>query len=84
MGIIGWILFGALAGWLAGLLGGTNQKRGCIFNIVLGIVGAFVGGLIMEFLGGTGVTGFNLWSILVAVLGALIVTYVVRGLTKSK
>jgi uncharacterized membrane protein YeaQ/YmgE (transglycosylase-associated protein family) len=61
-----------LAGWLASVIMGT-RRHGCITNIVIGIIGAFVGGLVMSFLfGGVDVIGFNLRSFLVAVLGAII------------
>lgn len=72
MGWIGWIILGAIAGWLASVIMGTDDRQGCIINIVVGIIGALIGGLIMNFIGGQGVTGFNLWSLLVAVLGAVV------------
>jgi uncharacterized membrane protein YeaQ/YmgE (transglycosylase-associated protein family) len=72
MGWIGWIILGAIAGWLASVIMGTDDRQGCIVNIVVGIIGALIGGLIMNFIGGQGVTGFNLWSLLVAVLGAVV------------
>lgn len=72
MGIVSWIVFGALAGWVASLLMGRNERMGCLANIVVGVVGALIGGYIMSLLGRTGVTGFNLPSFIVAVLGALL------------
>ncbi len=72
MGIIAWIIFGALAGWVASLLMGTDQEQGPIMNIVIGIAGAVVGGLIVRVLGGSGVTEFNLTSLLVAILGSVV------------
>ena len=72
MGIIAWIIFGALAGWIASIITGRNDQMGCIANIVVGIVGAFIGGFIMSFVGGGGISGFNLYSFLVAVLGAVV------------
>ena len=73
MGILSWIIFGALAGWAANFIMGNGQRGGCLFNIVIGIVGAFVGGLIMQLITGHGVQfGFNLSSFLVAVLGAIV------------
>ena len=68
MSIIVWIIFGALAGWLAHLL--TGHGGGLITNIVVGIIGAFIGGSLMSYFGRVGVTGFNLYSFFVAVLGA--------------
>ena len=78
MGILLWIIFGAIVGWVASLLMGTNE--GLLLNIVLGIVGAVIGGWIMSFLGQTGITGFNLYSMMVAVLGAVILIAIVKAL----
>lgn len=72
VGIIAWIIFGAIAGWLASLLTGRNERQGCFANIAIGIIGAFLGGLIFSLLGGHGVTGFNLYSMVVAVIGAVL------------
>ncbi len=77
MNFLAWIVFGALAGWIASIIMGKNKKMGAIANIVVGIVGAFVGGYIMEFFGAQGVTGFNFSSFLVAVVGAVILLFVV-------
>jgi uncharacterized membrane protein YeaQ/YmgE (transglycosylase-associated protein family) len=71
MTIIGWIILGLLAGFIASKI--VNKTgEGVILDIVLGIVGAVVGGLLFNLLGSTGVTGFNLWSLFVAVLGAVV------------
>ncbi|MEZ4864281.1 MAG: GlsB/YeaQ/YmgE family stress response membrane protein [Caldilineaceae bacterium] len=77
MGILAWIILGAIAGWLAGMI--TGRGGGLLTNIVVGIVGALIGGFLMNTVGGAGVTGFNLYSILVAVLGA-VVLLVIAGL----
>ena len=66
MNFILWIIFGALAGWIASIIMGKNQRMGAIANIVVGIVGAFIGGWLMSFFGAQGVTGFNFPSFLVA------------------
>ena len=79
MSIVGWIVFGAIAGWLAHLL--TGRGGGLITNIVVGIIGAFIGGFLMSYFGHVGVTGFNLHSFFVAVLGAVVLLVVV-GLIK--
>lgn len=70
MNILLWIIFGALAGWIADII--TSSKHGLIANIVLGVIGAFVGGFVFNFFGAAGVTGFNIYSILVAIIGAII------------
>lgn len=82
MGILGWIIIGALAGWIASMLTGNNEKMGTGANIVVGIIGGFIGGLVMNLLGGSGVTGFNLWSLLVAVIGSVILLWIVNAIRR--
>ena len=84
MGIISWIVFGALAGWLANTLSGTKKGNGCFFNIIIGIIGAFIGGAIFEYFGEQGVTGFNFWSLLVATIGAMLLIWVVKSIKEEK
>ena len=80
MGIIAWIVFGAIAGFIANLIMGGGE--GLIMMVVLGIVGAVVGGFIAgTVLGIADITGFNLTSLLVAVFGAVIVIFVARLFT---
>lgn len=82
MGIIAWVIFGALAGWATSQI--TGDKRGCLGNIILGIVGAFVGGLLMQFLTGAPFDfGFNIMSFVVAVLGAIVLLVLVGVARKS-
>jgi uncharacterized membrane protein YeaQ/YmgE (transglycosylase-associated protein family) len=78
MGIILWIIFGALVGWIASLIMKTDAQQGALLNIVVGIVGAVIGGWIMGSVGQTGVTGFNIYSFLVSLLGAIILIAIVR------
>ena len=78
MGILLWIIFGALAGWIASIVMKTDAGQGTISDIIMGIIGAVVGGFIMNFLGQSGVTGFNLYSLAVAIFGAVIVIYIGR------
>ncbi len=73
MSIIGWIILGGVAGWLASIIMKRNDQMGCISNIVAGIVGALVGGWVFSFFGGASVTGLNFTSLVVAVVGAVIV-----------
>jgi len=70
MGILLWIIFGALVGWVASLIMGTNESQGGLANIVVGIIGAVIGGFLAELLGWGGITGFNLGSFVVALAGA--------------
>ena len=79
MGIIAWIILGLIAGWIASKIM-HGEGSGLVMNLVLGVVGAFVGGLIFQALGGAGVTGFNLWSLLVGVIGAIIVLWIYNAL----
>jgi len=72
MSILGWIILGLIAGFIASKIV-NKQGEGFILDIVLGIVGAIVGGFIFTQLGATGITGFNIWSMLVAIIGAIIV-----------
>lgn len=81
MGIIAWIVFGALAGWIASMIMGTDARQGAFANIVVGIVGAFLGGMIMGLFGKTGVTGFNLYSAIVAIIGACVALGIYRALS---
>lgn len=80
MNIIIWIVLGALAGWIASMVMGTDAQQGAVLNIVLGIVGAFIGGLLMSFFGASGVSGFNLYSLLVATIGAIVVIGIGKAL----
>jgi uncharacterized membrane protein YeaQ/YmgE (transglycosylase-associated protein family) len=72
MGIISWLVFGALAGWVASMIAGTNDRQGCLTNIVIGIIGAFLGGFVIEFATGSQFSfAWNLNSFVVAVIGAV-------------
>lgn len=83
MNFIVWIIFGALAGWVASMVAGTNARQGALMNIVVGIIGAFLGGWLMNQFGRSGVTGFDLYSFLVAVGGAVVLLFLYRMVTKS-
>ncbi len=77
MNFLAWIILGALAGWIASIIMGKNKQMGAIANIVVGIIGAFIGGYIMDFFGAQGVTGFNFSSFLVALVGAVVLLFIV-------
>lgn len=72
MTIIGWILLGLISGFVASKIV-NHTGEGALLDIVLGVVGALVGGFIFNALGASGVTGFNIWSMFVAVIGAIVV-----------
>jgi uncharacterized membrane protein YeaQ/YmgE (transglycosylase-associated protein family) len=77
--IIAWIVLGLIAGFIASKIV-HREGAGCLLDIVLGIVGAFVGGFIFTGLGAAGFTGFNLWSLFVAVIGAVVILVVYHAL----
>ncbi|MBC7459554.1 GlsB/YeaQ/YmgE family stress response membrane protein [Candidatus Saccharibacteria bacterium] len=84
LGFIGWIVLGGLAGWVASMIAGTNARQGLLGNIIAGIIGAFVGGFVFNLFGGAGVTGFNFWSFLVALVGAVIVLAIWKAITGGR
>lgn len=81
MGIIGWIVLGGLAGWVASKFVGTDAQQGVVGNIIAGVLGGFLGGWLFSVLGGTGVTGFNLWSFVVALVGAVLVLLIWKAIS---
>jgi uncharacterized membrane protein YeaQ/YmgE (transglycosylase-associated protein family) len=80
MGLLSWIAVGLVAGLLAQAMIGGGERKGCIVTVILGIVGALVGGFVMNLLGYGTVSGFNIWSILVATLGAIILLAIGRAM----
>ncbi|HLH26636.1 MAG TPA: GlsB/YeaQ/YmgE family stress response membrane protein [Chloroflexota bacterium] len=83
MSIIGWIILGLIAGWLAGLIM-RGGGYGIIGDIILGIIGALVGGFISSALLGIDVTGFNVTSLVIAVVGAIIVIAIARAVSPRR
>jgi uncharacterized membrane protein YeaQ/YmgE (transglycosylase-associated protein family) len=80
MSVIGWIVLGLIAGYLGSKV--VNKSgEGILLDIVLGIVGAIVGGVLFTFFGMSGVTGFNIYSLIVAVIGAVVVLWVYHAVT---
>jgi uncharacterized membrane protein YeaQ/YmgE (transglycosylase-associated protein family) len=81
MGFVAWLIIGAIAGWLASKVMKTSRQQGLLMDIVVGILGAFVGGFLFEQFGSTGTTGFNIWSVFVAFTGAVVLLVAIRLLT---
>lgn len=82
MNIILWLILGLVAGWLASMIMKTNHSQGTLMDIIFGIVGSLIGGFVMNFFGQPGVTGFNLYSLIVATVGAIILIAVGRALSR--
>ena len=79
MSIIGWIVLGLISGFIASKI--VNKTgEGFILDIILGIAGALVGGYLFNAFGEVGVTGFNLWSMLVAVIGAIVILVIYHAI----
>ncbi|MEK7582836.1 MAG: GlsB/YeaQ/YmgE family stress response membrane protein [Patescibacteria group bacterium] len=79
MNILLWIVFGALVGWIASKVMHTDAQQGLVMNVVVGIIGAFLGGWIFQSFGSSGaVTGFNLYSFIVALVGAIVLIWIVK------
>lgn len=76
MNILIWIILGLVAGWIASVIAKTNQ--GVLMDIILGVAGAIVGGLIMNFFGQPSVSGFNIYSVIVAVVGSIVLIWIGR------
>ena len=83
MGIIAWLILGAFSGWIASIIMGKNASMGAIANIVTGIIGAFIGGVVFNFFGAQKVTGLNLHSVFVAIVGACILLGLLSAISKK-
>ena len=81
MNIVVWLVFGAIAGWIAGLIMG-GERRGWLGNILVGVLGAGLGGFVASLLGFGGVDGFNLYSLLIAVAGSCLLLWIYNMLQK--
>lgn len=85
--LIGWIILGGLAGWLASIVMGRNDQQGCIMNVVVGVIGAFLGGVGYNFLTGRGFSTAmtldisSLTGFVVAVIGAVVFLFIVNLVT---
>ncbi|KAB8142432.1 GlsB/YeaQ/YmgE family stress response membrane protein [Chloroflexia bacterium SDU3-3] len=88
MNFILWLLFGALVGWLASLVMRTDAQQGALLNIVVGIVGAFIGGIIFTIIPGSNVNindgNFSLWSLIVSFIGAIVLLGIVNMFNRGR
>lgn len=84
MGILAWIVLGLLAGAIAKAIMPGKDPGGMLVTMLIGIVGAFLGGFLGNMLTGNGLNGFSLWSLVLAVVGALLLLWIYRMTTKSK
>jgi uncharacterized membrane protein YeaQ/YmgE (transglycosylase-associated protein family) len=83
MSVIGWIILGLIAGFIASKI--VNRSgEGLILDIILGIVGAVVGGWLFSFFGAEGVSGLNLYSMVVAIIGAIVVLFIYHAITGQR
>ena len=81
MSIIGWIVLGLIAGWIASKI--VNKRgEGFFGDIILGVIGAVVGGALFSAVGGAGVTGFNVYSLLVAIIGSIVVLVIYHAIRR--
>jgi uncharacterized membrane protein YeaQ/YmgE (transglycosylase-associated protein family) len=83
MSIIGWLILGLVAGFIGSKIV-NSQGQGLFLDIVLGIVGAFVGGFLFTTFGATGITGLNIYSMIVAVIGAVVVLVIYHALASPR
>lgn len=84
VGFIGWIIIGALAGWIASMIKGTNAQQGGFLNIVVGIVGGLLGGWILSLFGVDVESAGMFFTFLTALLGAVILITIVQFFTKKR
>ena len=84
MGIVAWIVLGLIAGAIAKAIMPGKDPGGVVVTILIGIVGAFLGGFLGNLVTGTGLNGFSLWSIVLAVLGALLLLWIYRMTTRGR
>ena len=83
MEILAFLVLGGLAGWIASLFMGTDASQGIFLNVVVGVAGAFLGGMVFNAFGSTGVTGFNIYSLIVATIGAVLLLWLVSFVRKT-
>ena len=78
MELLAFLVLGGIVGWIASLIMGTDHEQGIFLNIVVGVIGSFIGGMLFNAFGEPGVTGFNIYSLVVAVLGSIVLLFIVR------
>jgi uncharacterized membrane protein YeaQ/YmgE (transglycosylase-associated protein family) len=83
MSIIGWIILGLIAGYIGSKIV-NKEGQGLWLNIALGIVGALVGGFLFELFGGSGVTGVNIYSMIVAIIGSVVVLWLYNAISSRQ
>ena len=81
MGILLYIVFGAIVGYIASLI--MKTSTGILWDIIIGIIGSIIGSYLMSSLGHTGITGFNLYSFLVGIAGAIVLLFIVKMFTRG-
>jgi uncharacterized membrane protein YeaQ/YmgE (transglycosylase-associated protein family) len=81
MNIILWVVLGGIAGWIASMV--TDSNRSILGDIILGVLGAIIGGWVVALVGGQGITGFNLPSLIVAILGSIVLIWISRAFRSS-
>lgn len=84
MGFLAWIVFGGLVGWVASKLMGTDEQQGILANIGVGIVGALIGGFLASAITGTAVSGFNVMSFIIALIGAVILLWLIKAMRRPR
>lgn len=77
-----WIIIGGIAGWLASKVMNTDKSMGIMANIIVGVIGAFIGGVVFTFFGGGDFSGFNVYSLVVATVGSIILLAIVKAVRR--
>ncbi|MBC7764633.1 GlsB/YeaQ/YmgE family stress response membrane protein [Microbacteriaceae bacterium] len=83
-GFLGALIIGGLAGWVASMIMKTDGSMGLLMNIVVGVVGAVIGNALLPMLGVNGTSGFSIWSFVVALVGAVVLLFVVKLFTGNR
>ena len=84
MGVISWIVLGLIAGAIAKAIMPGKDPGGILVTMLIGIVGAFIGGFLGSIITGTGLTGFSIWSVILAIVGAMLLLWIYRMTTKGR